>query len=226
MATTGKPTRTQGIVCLQGGNELTPRCRPMDEGLLAVAPDGPVVVLPLASSPGSDYSRTSDNARRYFSDLGAQVVVPADPRRDASEADEAVESAGMVVLTGGSPRRLRDGLVTTGLDARLRERHRAGTLVMGSSAGAMVACATTLLPQWRGNPQSGPGIGLLSGYVVVPHYDGKRGGWVRAALSVEPTVLAIPECSGIMVEAGRLRAIGAEASTVITADGSEVLPLS
>ena len=86
----------------------------------------------------------------------------------------------MVVLTGGSPRRLRDALVATGLDERIRDRHAAGALVMGSSAGAMVACATTLLPQWRGNPQSGPGIGLVPGHVVVPHYDGKRGGWVRA----------------------------------------------
>src|SRR4051794_217133 len=193
-----------GVLCLQGGNELTPRCRPMDEALLGVAPDGPVVVIPLASEPGSDYSRTGQNAHRYFTDLGAQVVVPADPRRDSDEAEEALASAGMVVLTGGSPRRLRDALVATGLDERIRRRRAAGALVMGSSAGAMVACATTLLPQWRGNPQSGAGIGLVTGFVVVPHYDGKRGAWVRAGLAVEPTVLGIPECSGILVQEGRL----------------------
>jgi cyanophycinase-like exopeptidase len=197
----------------------------MDEALLALAPGGPVVVLPLASDPGSDYSRTAQSAERYFSALGAQVVVPTDPRRDSSEAEQALAMAGMVVLTGGSPRRLRDALVKTALDERVRECHARGALVMGSSAGAMVACATTLLPQWRGNPQAGPGIGLLAGYVVVPHYDGKRGGWVRAALAVEPTVLGIPECSGIMVEAGQLRAVGAEGSTIITAEGSADLTL-
>jgi cyanophycinase-like exopeptidase len=179
----------------------------------------------LASEPGSDYSRTGQNARRYFTDLGADVVVPPDPRRDGLEAEQAVASAGTVVLTGGSPRRLRDALVATGLDARIRERHASGAMVMGSSAGAMVACATTLLPQWRGNPRTGPGIGLLTGYVVVPHYDRKRGGWVRAGLAVEPTVLGIPECSGVLVQDGHLRAIGAEASTVITADGTAILPL-
>src|SRR3954447_6142133 len=219
-------TGTSGLVCLQGGNELTARCRPMDETLLGLAPTGPVVVLPLASEPGSDYTRTGHNAERYFSELGAQVLVPADPRRDDSEAQAALEAAGLVVLTGGSPRRLRDALVATRLDHRVRECHRSGTLVMGSSAGAMVACATTLLPQWRGNPQSGEGIGLVSGYVVVPHYDGKRGGWGRAGLSVAPAVLGIPECSGVIVEAGVLRAIGAEASSRITADGAEVLSLS
>ena len=216
-------TGGNGVVCLQGGNEITPRCRPMDEALLALAPGGPVVVLPLASEPGSDYSRTAQNAMRYFSELGAEVFVPPDPRRDAADAEQALRSAGMIVLTGGSPRRLRDALVATGLDEAVRARHIAGALIMGSSAGAMVACSTTLLPQWRGNPQTGPGIGLVAGHVVVPHYDGKRGGWVRAGLSVEPAVLGIPECSGVLVEAGQLRAIGADASSRITADGTEVL---
>jgi cyanophycinase len=197
----------------------------MDEALLALAPAGPVVVLPLASEPGSDYSRTGDNAQRYFTDLGAQVVVPPDPRRDSSPAEQALADAGAIVLTGGSPRRLRDALVATGLDQRVRERHGDGALVMGSSAGAMVACTTTLLPQWRGNPQSGPGIGIVTGYVVVPHYDGKRGGWVRAGLAAEAAVLGIPECSGVLVDTEGLRAIGAEASSLITADGTEVLPL-
>src|SRR6476646_2922980 len=95
-----------GVVCLQGGNELTPRCRPMDQALLALAPSGSVVVLPLASERRSVYSRTGQNAQRYFTGLGADVVVPEDPRRDRSQADEALTSAGMVVLTGGSPRRL------------------------------------------------------------------------------------------------------------------------
>src|SRR3954462_9889035 len=151
-------TSGNGVVCLQGGNEITPRCRPMDEALLALAPGCPVVVLPLASEPGSDYSRTAQNAMRYFSELGADVVVPADPRQDAADAQQALQSAGMIVLTGGSPRRLRDALVATRLDEAVRSRHAAGALVMGSSAGAMVACATTLLPQWRGNPQTGTGL--------------------------------------------------------------------
>src|SRR5581483_4380144 len=90
-----------GVVCLQGGNELTPPCRPMDSQLLERAPPGPVVVLPLASSRGSDYSRTADNAARYLTELGADVVVPDDPRRDVAPALAMVGEAGMIVLTGG-----------------------------------------------------------------------------------------------------------------------------
>ena len=207
-----------GVVCLQGGNELTPACRPMDEALLGLAPPGPVVVVPLASERGGDYERTGAKAARYFRELGADVVVAIDARRDAESAAEAVGTAGMVVLTGGSPRRLRDALVESGLGDHIRARRDAGALVMGSSAGAMVACATTLLPQWRGTPNVGPGLGLVTGYVVVPHFDGKRSAWVRAGLVAEPTVLGIPECSGVVVDGGELRALGVAAATVITAD--------
>lgn len=214
-----------GVVCLQGGNELTPPCRRMDSHLLSRAPDGPVVVLPLASRRGSDYSRTADNAVRYFTELGADVAVPDDPRRDAAPALALVGDAGMIVLTGGSPRRLRGGLVDTGLDVAIHAASHRGALVMGASAGAMVACTTTLLPQWRGNPESGAGIGLVDGYVVVPHFDGKRTAWVREALANAPAVVGIPECSGVIVDGGELTAVGVAPSTLITASGQTTLPL-
>jgi len=222
---TGTTPISTGVVCLQGGNELTPACRTMDSDLLRRAPFGPVVVLPLASARGSDYSRTADNAAAYLGELGAEVAVPDDPRRDAAAAVAMVAEAGMIVLTGGSPRRLRDGLVDTGLDEAIRDAWRRGVLVMGASAGAMVACAVTLLPQWRGNPTSGDGLGLVDGYVVVPHFDGKRSAWVREALAHAPAALGIPECSGVTVDGGALKAVGVTPSTVITATERTELPL-
>jgi peptidase E len=56
----------------------------------------------------------------------------------------------------------------------IRDAAANGAVVMGASAGAMVACATTLLPQWHRDPLVGAGNGLVEGYVVVPHFDGKR----------------------------------------------------
>ena len=211
------------VVCLQGGNELTAACRPMDQGLLATAPAGPVVVVALASEPGRDYARTSANAELYFRDLGADVVVPADPRRDQADAHAAIGAAGLIFVTGGSPRRLRDALVATGVGEWILAQVNEGASYVGSSAGAMVACATTLLPKWRGNPDSGPGLGVVDGYVVVPHYDGKRGGWVKAGLAAAPAVLGVPECSGVIVAGDALTSVGVAASTVITAAGAEMV---
>jgi len=56
------------------------------------------------------------------------------------------------------------------------------------------------LPQWRGNPNLGPGLGLIDGFVVVPHFDGGRSTWVRAGLTAAPAVRGIPENSGVIVE--------------------------
>jgi cyanophycinase-like exopeptidase len=213
------------VLCLQGGNELTSDCRDMDRRLLTRAADGPVVVVPLASEPGADYRRTGDNARRYFDELGTQVVVSPDARRAAEDAAAAVDDAGLLVLTGGSPRRLRDALRDTGLGDRIAARWADGVPVMGASAGAMVACATTLLPAWRADPSTGPGLGLLDDHVVVPHFDGRRGAWVRVALTAAPVVLGIPECSGVLIDGDEMRALGVAATTVITADGRRELPL-
>jgi len=206
-------------VCLQGGNELMPASREMDRALLDLAGPGPVVVVSLASKPGADYARTGTHATAYFTDLGADAVLAPDARKDAAGAASAVDAAGYVVLTGGSPRTLRDALVDTGLGARIVAAAERGVLVMGSSAGAMVACATTLLPQWRGNPDVGPGIGLVDGYVVVPHFDGRRTAWVRAGLANAPAVLGIPENSGVLVDGDQLTALGQSPVTLITADG-------
>jgi cyanophycinase len=213
------------MVCLQGGNELTTPSREMDLQLLALAPPGPVVVVPLASKPGADYARTGASAMSYFSDLGADSLLAPDARKDPAAAAAAVDTAGYVVLTGGSPRTLRDALEQTGLAERILAAAARGALVMGSSAGAMVAGRTTLLPQWRGNPQVGPGLGLVDGYVVVPHFDGSSTAWVRAGLSAAPAVLGIPENSGVLVNGAELTAIGRRPSTLITAVGREELAL-
>lgn len=210
---------------LQGGNELTLPCRDMDRGLLALANDGPVVVVPLAARPGSDYDGAGSRAEAHFSSLGADVVVAPDARRRPDEAADDVRRAGLLVLPGGSPRLLRDGLETSGLGEVIVQRWQSGVPVMGSSAGAMVVCATTLLPQWRGNPSTGRGLGLVGSYVVVPHFDGRRGAWVRAALATGNAVLGIPECSGVVVgDDGSLASVGVAASTLITADDRSEVP--
>ena len=211
------------VVCLQGGNELTAACRPMDELLLGHKTAGPVVVVPLASKPGTDYTRTSAHAVRYFRGLGADVAAAPDARKDPDGAVAAVDAAGLIFLTGGSPRTLRDAVVGSGVGSAIADKMATGTPIAGSSAGAMVACSMTLLPQWRGSPHTGPGLGLVQGYVVVPHFDGGRPAWVTAALSVaDDGVLGIPECSGVMADVDtkgnveRLTAVGVAMSTLIT----------
>jgi len=216
-----------GLICLQGGNEFAPECREMDAALLARAGDGPVVLVPLAGAKGREYDTAGANGTRHFQSLGAEDVrVAPDARSDPAGALAAVEEARLLVLPGGSPRRLRDAIANTPLhDAIRRAAADDDRVVMGSSAGAMVLCATTVLPQWRGTPNVGEGLGIVDDFVVVPHYAGPRTAWEKAIRAHDPEIdiLGIPECSGVLIDGEAVTATGAEPSTLITPDGRESL---
>jgi hypothetical protein len=86
---------------------------------------------------------------------------------------------------------------------------------MGASAGAMVLCAWTVLPDRRGPTglAVAPGLGVVPGALVIPHWSGgsSRGDWLRAIKDSVPddiTVLGLPEESGVFVEDGVVTAVG------------------
>src|SRR5687768_936853 len=106
-----------GLICLQGGNELTPACRDMDALLLDAAGGGPVAVLPLANDLGREYDTTAADAVRHFTALGATDVLVADP----GKPHEAASRAALLYLPGGSPDRLHRALVGTPLGAAITE---------------------------------------------------------------------------------------------------------
>lgn len=195
-----------GLVCLQGGGEFSPACRDMDATLLGRAP-GPVAVLALASRPGAEHDRAAAHGVSHFRRLGAEAFAVPDPRQPGAregDAARALEAAGLVVLPGGSPSRLREALLATGLDEVLRGHVAAGGAVMGASAGAMVLGSWTVLPEE--GPSLAPGLGLAKGVVVVPHWHGARDDWL--AVIGEGLVLGLPEESGVLIEHGQMTAVG------------------
>jgi putative intracellular protease/amidase len=209
-----------GLICLQGGNELTPACRDMDALLLDAAGGGPVAVLPLANDLGREYDTTAAEAVRHFTALGASGVLVADP----GKPHEAANDAAFLYLPGGSPDRLRKALVGTELgDAVLRAAQDPDRVVAGSSAGAMLLCAWTLLRE--NGMHAGSGLGAVPDFAVVPHYDGPRPDWEPLLLAKGVDLLGIPEASGVLLDGEDVTAVGAAPSTLITAEGREELSL-
>jgi cyanophycinase len=202
----------------------------MDADLLVRAGGGPVVVTALAGAQGREYRTAGENGVRHFRDLGAADATAApDVREDPDGALAALRSARLLVLPGGSPSRLLDVLQSTPVGALIRELLADGVVVMGSSAGAMVLCEWTVLPDRR-SPRGGTsvvrGLNLVPGLAVVPHWSGgsSRGDWLRAIDETVPSgvqVLGIPEQSGVLVEDGALTAVGS-AATVVVNEGREL----
>jgi cyanophycinase-like exopeptidase len=210
-------------VCLQGGAEFGVASHEMDTTLLKLARPGPVVVVPLATPSGAAYQRTGAHAVGYYSALGASsVLVATDAREDDDAACAVVGDAGMVVLPGGSPSRLLEVLTQTRLGLVLRDVIDDGGLVVGASAGAMCLAAWTLLPD-QGSTVL-PGLDIVPGALVLPHYDVSRRGQAERLLAGLPpatSVLCLPEQSGVLWESdsggtASVTAVGAADTTIMT----------
>ena len=174
----------------------------MDAELLDRTAPGDVVILAGAAAPGREYRFASANAVRYYSRLTRRTVVAAeDPRSDPSAFVEATRTASLVVLPGGSPRRLLDVLTGDVLDALVGVSKRGGT-ISGASAGAMVLCAYTAVP----GAGVTDGLGLVPG-VAIPHFDGSN--WWDLDLPGDVPRWGLPECGGVVFRSGSVSAIGA-----------------
>lgn len=219
-----------GTVCLQGGGEFSPGCRQMDADLLerAGGRGARVVVTALAGTPGQDYRTATAHGVSHFRAIGGTDVVAApDVRDDRDAALEAIRSAELLVLPGGSPSRLLSALRSTPVGDLVGEVLARGGVVMGASAGAMVLCPWTVLPD-RSGPEGfalAEGLGLVEELSVVPHWSGgsSRGDWLRALASTGTAVLGLPEESGVVVEGDRLTPVGRTPTALV--DEGRVLGL-
>ncbi|MCU1693935.1 MAG: hypothetical protein JWM64_3026 [Frankiales bacterium] len=204
-----------GVVCLQGGGEFSPGCREMDAALVRLA-DGPVVVSALAGAVGREHDTANANGVRHLSALGADVSAAPDVRLDPEGALAALRRARLLVLPGGSPGRLLGLLQTTGVGDVVRELLADGGVVSGSSAGAMVLCGWTVLPD-RGLAVA-PGVDVVPGTLVLPHWSEGREDWLQAVRSTVPAgtrLLGLPEESGVVLADGRMTAVGQRATSLL-----------
>lgn len=214
-----------GPICLQGGAEFQRGCESMDVAVLSAAPsrggDGPrVVIAPFAGRAGREREIAGANGRRWYAGLGARPpVVVLDEAEPFAEA-LADPQPTLLVLPGGSPARLLAALQPHRL--ALADFVRRGGAVSGASAGAMVLCRWTVLPEAR--PHVVAGLAVADVDIVLPHYRGNTA-WLNGARQVLPSdavALGLPERSGILLRSGGSReALGVEPYVTIALDGAD-----
>ena len=214
-----------GTVVLVGAGEFLPGMDPVDRRLLAQL-DGParVAVVPTASVPDGPGvpERWARQGVEHFTRLGgAAEAVLLTNREDAHRPDlvAALARANWVYFSGGKPRYLRETLEGTPAWQAITGVHAAGGIVAGCSAGAMVLAGEMVDgPGWVGTR---PGLGLVPGILVIPHFDelvGRVSGLV-SRLHRDATVVGIDGMTALVGRRGVDHVWGRGGVTLITREG-------
>mgnify|MGYP001084306978 CR=1 FL=1 len=183
-----------GYLLLAGGAEFNGRMAAPDRRAMVLAGglSAPIRIVPAAAAPDNNHQRAGQNGVRWFKDLGA-VNVSAVPLIDRKSADDpavvaALHRAKMVYLLGGFPRHLAQSLAGSKSWQAILSAHRSGTIIAGSSAGAMILCAHYYDP-YENNLLDG--LGLVAGTCILPHHDTFGQGWAPELMQRLPGVMLI-----------------------------------
>ncbi|TMC46476.1 MAG: hypothetical protein E6J20_21025 [Chloroflexi bacterium] len=166
--------RVVGPIALVGSGEFLDGMVPVDRELLRGRTPR-AVHLPTAAAQEGDASigRWVRMGQRHFRRLG----VPCTPllvleRADADDPVVAAEilGAGLVYLSGGDPGYLASTLQDTRAGEAIVRAWEGGAAVAGCSAGAM-ALVERVPDVRRPEVPVVPGLGLVHGMAVIPHFD-------------------------------------------------------
>jgi cyanophycinase len=204
-----------GALALVGSGEYLAVMDEIDRRLLTTI-GGPaaarVALLPTASGlEGEAPSRWNELGRAHFRALGAPVEgLPLLRRQDASDPAilASLREASFFYISGGNPSYVIECLLDTPAWQIIVERHQAGAVLAGCSAGAMMLGSHVLdlrramaaeSAAWR------PALGLVAGLAVIPHFDRFAGRFgpsglqqLPAAAPVDLTVVGIDEDTALL----------------------------
>lgn len=189
-----------------------------------------LVIATVASHQPEGYF---DAYRAAFADLGVgdlvELYVNERGEALADEMATILADAGGIFFSGGDQLRISSQIGDTPVERMVREIHRRGGLVAGTSAGASVMSEIMLVKGSSseshriGDLHMAPGLGLVRDVIIDQHF-AERGriGRLLGAVAQNPRVLGIgiDENTAIVLEQSRFRVIGAGA--VYMVDGSGV----
>lgn len=185
-------------------------------------PEPAVVVVPHASARED---RGVASARMWDAAGAGSTEILAD---DAETARAQLRGADVIWMGGGSQFRLLDHLEAGGLVEALREAHRRGAVVGGTSAGAAVLGSITIsgtpdpAPYLAGSVERRQGLGLVADAIVDQHFaERRREGRLLTALfeGGARRGFGIPERTALVFSPGEAHVIGASAVVLVDASG-------
>jgi cyanophycinase len=222
-----------GALLLIGGAEDKVGSRTILRRFVQLA-GGPTARIAIMATASALFDYVSQRYARLFMDLGVEHVetVRVRDRADAMQPEpiEQLDRATGIFLTGGDQLKLTAMLGGTPVAAYLRQRHAAGAVIAGTSAGAsaatehMLAYGVSGFPPRKAMMQFAPGLGLISGVVIDQHFGARsRAGRLMTAVAHNPDLLGIGLDEDTAIEIapnGMLTVIGR--GSVMVVDGSNV----
>jgi cyanophycinase len=197
-----------GTLLIIGGGR-TPNAAVTRALELAGGPSARVLVIPFAWGREA----TGRISVRMWQQAGAEhvTVLPWDSER--SEALREVRAADVIWFGGGSQNVLMDRLTRLDLVEAIRERHRKGAVVGGTSAGAAVMSAVMLTGSRTPGRTEAAGLGLWPQVIVDQHYLARqRRPRLLEALKEHPRLVGvgIDEGTAVLVRGrgGRFEVLG------------------
>ncbi|MGZ6270948.1 MAG: cyanophycinase [Candidatus Limnocylindrales bacterium] len=224
----------QGHVMVIGGAEDKVRERVILSRFVALAGGaaGRITVISTASSLGT---AAGAMYQRVFGELGCPDVRPvhAVTRPEANDDTNArvVRGATGIFLTGGNQLRLSSTIGGTRLAQAILERHQAGAVVAGTSAGAsalsthMVAFGASGASPRQRMVQLAAGLGVLPDVIVDQHFQQRnRLGRLLAIIAQNPSLLGIgidEDPAGVVGPDHVMEIIGRRSITIVDGAGSD-----
>jgi cyanophycinase len=192
-----------GYILLEGGAEFGGLMAQSDLRALELAggPDSRLSIIPAAAAPDNNHEQAGQRGVTWFQRLGATQVT-ALPLIDRTSANnqtlaEALRHSGLIYLLGGFPHYLAQTLVGSLSWKAILAAHQGGSVIAGSSAGAMVLC------EYYFDPAAGSikqGLNLVPEACVLPHHNTLGKGRARQLAQKHPEILFV----GIDEETGMI----------------------
>ncbi len=216
-----------GQIALVGGDEFRPGCEEMDREIMQASGKDPataqvkVVVVPTAAVTGP--AKAGNDGATHFGALGGDASrLMLLERSQAEDPDFFAPAtlANVVYFTGGSPDHLLETVRESPFWAALLASVEGGSVLAGSSAGAMVMGSMMRRPSAGGWVEA---LGLVPGIAVLPHHE--RRGQAETSKELQQsapsglTFLGIDARTGCLGTPGNWRVVGFGRVTVY--QGSE-----
>ncbi|HXX56891.1 MAG TPA: Type 1 glutamine amidotransferase-like domain-containing protein [Thermodesulfovibrionales bacterium] len=193
----------KGYILLEGGAEFGGGMAEPDSRAIELAGgfDGEVSIVPAAAAPDNNHERAGQNGVSWFKELGAKRVTLL-PLIDHASANQnqivtSLLNSRLIYLLGGFPLYLKNTLEGSLGWQSIVKAYREGSVVGGSSAGAMVLGEHFYDPETRGIVT---GLTLIPRICIIPHHDASGRRWASHLSQAVPgdIIVGIDEQTGII----------------------------